>query len=513
MPKKRVSMRKIREVLRLTHELGLSVREVSKATGVGKTAVGDFVARAKVIGITWPVPPEISDAELERRLFTPAECHDVPTRTVPDWAKVHEELKREGVTRFTLWEEYRAEVADGYGYARFCQLYGEWKKRLSPTMRQTHVAGDKLFVDWAGGKVPIINPVTGEVHEASIFVAVLGASSYSYSEARWTETLPDWIGAHVNTLDFLGGVMKAAVPDNLKAGITKPSRYEPGINRTYQDLADHYGFVVLPTRQQKPRDKAKVENGVGIVSRYLLGRLRNRRFFSLAELNDATRECVAAINAKVMKRLNKSRNELFASLDRPALKELPTERYSYAEWKRCTVAPDYHVEVELHYYSVPFRLLRESIDARYTDTTVELFHKGERVASHVRSKLPYKHTTLPEHMPSSHRRYAEWTPARMLSQAGEIGPATVALFEAIMRAKPHPEQGFRSCLGIISLLRSYGPERIEAAAKRGNDIGATSYGSIKSILEKGLDRSYAPSTAADTRPIQHANIRGRGYYH
>jgi len=513
MPKKRVSMRKIREVLRLTHELGLSVREVSKATGVGKTAVGDFVARAKVIGITWPVPPEISDAELERRLFTPAECHDVPTRTVPDWAKVHEELKREGVTRFTLWEEYRAEVADGYGYARFCQLYGEWKKRLSPTMRQTHVAGDKLFVDWAGGKVPIINPVTGEVHEASIFVAVLGASSYSYSEARWTETLPDWIGAHVNTLDFLGGVMKAAVPDNLKAGITKPSRYEPGINRTYQDLADHYGFVVLPTRQQKPRDKAKVENGVGIVSRYLLGRLRNRRFFSLAELNDATRECVAAINAKVMKRLNKSRNELFASLDRPALKALPTERYSYAEWKRCTVAPDYHVEIGLHYYSVPFRLLRESIDARYTDKTVEIFHKGERVASHVRSRLPYKHTTLPEHMPSSHRRYAEWTPARMLRQAGDIGPATVALFEAIMRAKPHPEQGFRSCLGIISLLRSYGPERIEAAAKRGNDIGATSYGSIKSILEKGLDRSYAPSTAADTRPIQHANIRGRGYYH
>jgi transposase len=506
-------MRKIREVLRLTHELGLSVREVSKATGVGKTAVGDFVARAKVIGITWPVPPEISDAELERRLFTPTERHDGPTRSVPDWAKVHEELKREGVTRFTLWEEYRAEVPGGYGYARFCQLLGEWKKRLSPWMRQTHVVGDKLFVDWAGGKVPIINPVTGEVHEASIFVAVMGASSYTYSEARWTETLPDWIGAHVNTLDFLGGVMKAAVPDNLKVGITKASRYEPGINRTYQDLADHYGFVVLPTRVRKPRDKAKVENGVGIVSRYLLGRLRNRRFFSLAELNDATRECIAAINAKVMKRLNKSRNELFAVLDRPALKALPVERYSYAEWKRCTVAPDYHVEVDEHYYSVPFRLLRESIDARYTDTTVELFHKGERVASHARSTLPYKHTTLPEHMPSSHRRYAEWTPARMLRQAGDIGPATVALFEAIMRAKPHPEQGFRSCLGIISLLRSYGPERIEAAAKRGNDIGATTYGSIKSILEKGLDRAYAPSQAADTQPIQHANIRGRGYYH
>jgi transposase len=512
MPKMRVSMRKIREVLRLTHELGLSVRQVSKATGIGKTAVGEFVARAKVIGITWP-PPEISDAELERRLFTPAGFHDGPTRKAPDWAKVHEELKRRGVTRMILWEEHRAEVRDGHGYARFCQLYGEWRKRLSPTMRQTHVAGDKLFVDWAGDTVPIIDAMTGEVHQAHIFVAVLGASSYTYCEARWTETLPDWIGAHVNTLDFLGGVMKAAVPDNLKAGITKPSRYEPGINRTYQDLADHYGFVVLPTRVRKPRDKAKVENAVGIVSRYLLGRLRNRRFFSLAELNDATRECVTAINSKVMKRLNKTRDEMFASLDRPLLKALPVERYSYAEWKRCTVAPDYHVEVDEHYYSVPFRLLREFVDARYTNNTVELFHKGERVASHVRSRVPHKHTTLSEHMPSSHRRYAEWTPARMLRQAADIGPATVALFEAIMKAKPHPEQGFRSCLGVIRLLASYGPERIEAAAKRGNDIGATTYGSIKSILEKGLDKAYAPSQTSDTWPIQHANIRGRGYYH
>jgi transposase len=505
-------MRKIREVLRFTHELGLSVRQVSEATGVGKTAVGEFVARAKMIGITWPVPSEISDAELERRLFTPAGFHNHPTRIVPAWAKVHEELKRRGVTRMILWEEHRAEVPDGHGYARFCQLYRKWRRRLSPTMRQTHVAGDKLFVDWAGGTVPIIDVMTGEVHEAHIFVAVLGASSLTYCEARWTETLPDWIGAHVNVLDFLGGVMKAAVPDNLKAGITKPSRYEPGINKTYQELADHYGFVVLPARIKKPKDKAKVENGVGIVTRYLLGRLRNRRFFSLAELNDATRECVMSINAKVMKRLNKCRNEMFASLDRPALKALPAERYSYAEWKRCTVAPDYHVEVDRHYYSVPFRLLRETVEARYTTTTVELLHKGERVASHVRSWITYKHTTLPEHMPSSHRRYAEWNPARMLHKAGTIGPATVALFEAIMKAKPHPEQGFRSCLGIIGLTKSYGPERTEAAAKRGNAIGATTYGSIKSILENGLDRAHAPSTP-DTPPIHHANIRGRGYYH
>ncbi|MDH5274713.1 MAG: IS21 family transposase [Gammaproteobacteria bacterium] len=513
MAKMRVSMRKIREVLRLTHELRLSVRQVREATGVGKTAVSEYVSRAKVIGITWPIPPEIGDAELERRLFTPAGFHDGPTKPVPDWTKVHEELKRRGVTLMTLWEEHRAECADGHGYSRFCELYSEWRKRLSPTMRQTHVAGDKLFVDWAGDTVPIIDAMTGEVHEAHLFVAALGASSYTYAEARWTETLPDWICAHVNALDFLGGVPKAAVPDNLKTGITKPSRYEPGVNRTYQELADHYGFVVLPARVRRPRDKAKVEAAVGIVSRFVLGKLRNRRFFSLAELNDAVRDCVATINAKVMKRLKQSRNDLFASLDRPALKGLPGERYQYAEWKRCTVAPDYHVEVDDHYYSVPFALLRETVDARFTNATVEVFHKGSRIASHVRSRVAHKHSTTPEHMPSSHRRYAEWSPARMLREAGKIGPATIALFEAIMKAKPHPEQGFRSCLGIMSLVKSYGPERIEAAAKRGNDIGATTYGSIKSILQNGLDRAFAKPSTPDATPIRHPNIRGRDYYH
>jgi transposase len=509
----RMSMRKIREVLRLTHELGLSVRQVREATGVGKTAVCEYVNRARVIGITWPVPPEIGDAELERRLFAPAGFHEGSAKPLPDWTKVHEELRRRGVTLMILWEEHRAEHVDGHGYSRFCELYGEWRRRLSPTMRQTHVAGDKLFVDWAGDTVPVIDAMTGEVHRAHLFVAVLGASSYTYAEARWSETLPDWIGAHVNALDFIGGVPKAAVPDNLKAGITKPSRYEPGVNRTYQELADHYGFVVLPARIRRPRDKAKVEAAVGIVSRFVLGRLRNRRFFSLVELNDAVRDCVTKINAKVMKQLGQSRNDLYASLDRPALKELPSERYQYAEWKRCTVAPDYHVEVDDHYYSVPFVLLRETVDARFTVGTVEVFHKGKRIASHVRSRVPHKHTTVPEHMPSSHRRYAEWSPARMLREAEKIGSATVALFAAIMKAKPHPEQGFRSCLGVMSLVRTYGAERVEAASRRGNDIGATTYGSIKSILQNGLDRAFAEPGTPDASPIRHANIRGRGYYH
>jgi len=506
-------MRKVRDVLGLRHAAGLSFREIGAALGVGKTQVGEYVRRAHVIGITWPIPDGLDDAELERQLFTPAGFHDGPTKPLPDWRKIHEELKRRSVTLMPLWEEHRAECADGYGYSRFCELYCEWRKRISPTMRQTHLAGDKLFVDWAGDTIPVFDPITGAEHRSHIFVAALGASNYTYAEARWTETLPDWIGAHVNALNAIGGVPKAAVPDNLKTGITKPSRYEPGINRTYQDLADHYGFVVLPTRVRKPRDKAKVEVAVLIVERFVLAKLRNRRFFSLAELNEGVRECVAAINAKTMRKLGKSRAELLETIERPALKGLPSDPYRYAEWKRCGVAPDYHVEIDTHYYSVPFRLLRETVDARLTHTTVEIFHKGTRVASHVRSGLRNRHTTIPEHMPSAHQRYAEWTPQRMMREAAKIGSATVALTEAIMKAKPHPEQGFRSCLGIISLVRTYGDGRVEAACRRGNDIRATTYGSIKSILQHGLDQAYANPKAPDVPPIRHANIRGRGYYH
>lgn len=514
-------MRKIRDVLRLTHALGMSRRLAGEATGIGKSAVGDYVRRAAIAGIGWPIPDEIDDAELERRLFPPMDAAASVARSEPDWAHVHAEMKRRGVTLALLWQEYRGDHPQGFAYSWYCESYGGWKKRISPTMRQTHVAGEKLFVDWAGDTIGVIDPATGEERRARIFVAALGASNFTYAEARWSETLPDWIGAHVNALNAIGGVPKALVPDNLKAGVTKPSRYEPGINRTYQDLADHYGCVVLPTRIVKPRDKAKVEVAVQIVERFVLAKLRNVRFFSLAELNIAIRDCVATINAKVMRRLSKSRVELLETIERPALGALPATAYSYAEWKRARVAPDYHIEIADHFYSVPSKLIREIVEARFTATTVEIFHKGQRVASHAFSAVRNRHTTIMEHMPSAHRRYAEWTPAKMMSKAVEVGPATVALFEAIMKAKPHPEQGFRSCLGIIGLGKSYGIMRLEAASRRGNDIGATSYGSIASILQHGLDKAYLRTThdasatpaPAEAAPIQHANIRGRDYYH
>ncbi len=506
-------MRKIRDVLRLTQAMGMSRRLVGEATGIGKTAVGEYVRRAAVADLSWPLLDGIDDAELERRLFPPPAAASSAARSEPEWSHVHTELKRRSVTLALLWQEYRAEHARGYAYSWFCERYGEWRKRISPTMRQTHVAGEKLFVDWAGDTIPVFDAATGQERRAHIFVAALGASNYTYAEARWTEMLPDWIGAHVNALAAIGGVPKALVPDNLKAGITKPSRYEPGINRTYQDLADHYGCVVLPARVRKPRDKAKVEVAVLIVERLVLAKLRNRRFFSLAELNTAVRDCVAAINAKIMRRVGKSRHELLATLDGPALDALPTTPYSYAEWKRARVASDYHVEIAGHYYSVPSKLIREIVEARFTSATVEIFHKGQRIASHAFSAVGNRHSTIIEHMPSAHRRYAEWTPARMMSEAAKVGPATVALFAAIMKAKPHPEQGFRSCLGIIGLARSYGATRLEAASRRGSDIGATSYGSIASILKHGLDKAYATEPTPDAPPIRHGNIRGPGYFH
>src|SRR5437763_7323471 len=510
MPAERLSMRKVREVLRLKHTLGMSLREISEATGVGKTVIGEYLRRAKVIGIAWPVPEAINDGELERLLF-PILYETGPPRAPIDWRKVHEEMKRRSVTLVLLWEEYRAEQPDGYGYSRFCDLYGEWRKTVTATMRQTHPAGAKLFVDYAGDTVPVFDQITNTERPAHIFIAALGASNYTYAEARWSEGVADWIAAHVNTFTTIGGVTKAVVCDNL--GVTKPSRYEPGINRSYQDLAEHYGFVVLPARVRKPRDKAKVEVAVQIVQRFVLARLRNRRFFSLVELNTAIREGVSDLNAKVMRKIGKSRAELLETIDRPALNALPTEPYRYAEWNKCVVAPDYHIEVGKHYYSVPSRLIRATVEARITDTTVEILYRGSRIASHARSELPYRHTTVTEHMPSAHRRYAEWTPARIMSVAGKIGPSTIALFEAIMKAKPHPEQGFRACLGILRLEKSYGAQRLEAACHRGNNIGATSYRSVVSILKHGLDKAYAQENAPEGEPIRHANIRGRGYYH
>ena len=383
-------------------------------------------------------------------------------------------------------------------------------------MRQAHVAGEKLFVDYAGTTIDIFDAATGEVHACQLFVAVLGASSYTYAEATATQSLPDWIGAHTRAFAFFGGVPAMVVSDNLKSGVTKACFYEPAVNRAYAEMAAHYDTAIVPARPRKPRDKAKVEVAVQVATRWIIAKLRNAKFFSLTELNAAICECVKALNDRVTRHLGASRRALFETPDRPALKSLPAEPYVYAEWKQVKAGLDYHVEVEKHYYSVPHALLRETLWARITARTIELFHRGKRVAVHVRSSSNRRHTTVNEHMPSSHRRYADWTPERIRRRAGEIGPKTSALIEIILRERRHPEQGFCSCLGILRHAGNFGPERLEAACGRALDIGARSYTSVTSILKNKLDRqrpAQSNTGGTDGPAIVHANIRGPRYFH
>ncbi|NUJ82042.1 IS21 family transposase [Methylocystis sp. FS] len=514
MPTERLSMRKIRDVLRLRFENGLSERVIARSLSLSNGSVNAYLQRARMAGLRWPLSEGLDDTALERLLFPPAPAVAAAARPTPDWTGVEKELRRRGVTLALLWEEYRGAHPDGFSYSWFCEHYAAFKGRLRPTMRQSHAAGEKVFVDFAGDTIDIVDPATGEVRRMKLFVAAMGASNYIFAQARASEQIADWIGAHVDLFAFLGGVPKFVVCDNLKAAVTNPDRYEPGLNRSYLELADHYGAAILPARPYKPRDKAKVEQSVLIAERWILARLRNRRFFSLAELNAAIADLVHDINARLMKGFNASRAELFAAIDRPALKELPQEPYAFAVWKRCRVAPDYHVEVDGHWYSAPFRLIRELVDVRVADKTVEIFFKGQRIASHLRAPNRRGHTTLPEHMPSAHRRHASWTPSRLVASAEKIGPSAAALFEEIMAARPHPEQGFRTCLGILALTRTYDNARVDAACRRGMSIRARSVASIRSILKNGLDRTFLDEgERPDREPVRHGNIRGRDYFH
>jgi transposase len=508
-------MRRVREILRLKYECGASDRAIAVAVCVARSTVQRCLARFAAAELSWPLPATLTEHGLEALLFAPlgGSKPGIRHKAEPDWAAIHRELRRPGVTLLLLWEEYRAIHSGGYGYSRWCELYRSWETRLSPTMRQAHPAGERLFVDYAGHTVEVADGSTGELRAAQVFVAVLGASNYTYAEATWTQSLPDWTGSHVRTLEFLGGVPRQVVPDNLRAGVLRANWYEPGINPTYRDLAAHYGTAILPTRVRRPRDKAKVEVGVLVVERWILARLRNQRFFSLAELNVAIGALVADLNARPMRKLGVSRRQLFEELDRPALSPLPGEPFVYAEWRIRRVALDYHVDIEGHYYSVPHRLLREQVEARVTARTIELFHKGERVAVHLRGGLRGRHTTLPEHMPRAHRRHAEWTIERIGQEAAGIGTATARLTALILESRPHPEQGFRACLGILRLVRIYGGDRVEAACARGLEIGARSYGSVQSILQHGLDRQPPTAAAEGELPLLHPNIRGSGYYH
>jgi len=515
MPAERVAMRVVREVLRLTFA-GVSKREVARRTGLASSTVRATIARFQSLGLIWPLPETVTDSDLEAKIYKSAGKKQGHRRIIePDWASLHREMKRKHVTLSILWDEYIEAHPEGYRYSRFCELYRSWEGKISVTMRQAHLGGDKLFVDYAGDTASVvIDRLTGEIRKAQIFVAVLGASSFTYAEATWTQSLADWIGAHARAFEAIGGVTRLLVPDNTKTAIIKACLYEPQVNRTYTEMAAHYGTGVLPARPRRPRDKAKVEVGVLIMERWILGRLRNRRFHSLGELNEAIRGLLVRLNdERPIRRLGVTRRQLLEELDRPALKPLPAEPYVFAEWRARRVGIDYHVDVDKHYYSVPHRFARAEVEVRLTGRSVEVFARGERIAVHLRSSGNGKHTTVQEHMPSSHRRYANWTLDRIRTDAAAIGPATAALCELILEHRPHPEQGFRACLGIVRLVKPFGMARVEAAATRALDIGAMTYGSVRSILDNNLDRHSAGQRGPDGVTILHPNIRGPRYYH
>jgi transposase len=426
--------------------------------------------------------------------------------------KVHQELKRSGVTLHLLWQEYREVHPDGYGYSRFCEMYRSWERKLKRSMRQQHRAGEKTFVDFSGKKPHIVDPSTGKEIAVELFVGALGASSFTYAEATHTQQLHEWIGAHTRMLEYFGGSTEIWVPDQLKSAVTRSCRYEPGVNRSYRELATHYGAVVIPARPRKPRDKAKVESMVLVVQRWILARLRNRTFFSVAELNAAIRELLEQLNDRPMQKIGKSRRELWEQIDRPALKPLPASRYDLAEWHPCKPNIDYHVEVEKHFYSVPYQLKEQQMEARYTSSIVEVYFKDERIASH-RRRYDRQPSTQAAHMPSSHRAHAEWTPSRLIRWAEKIGPATGHIVTGILASRPHPEQGYRGCLGLMRLGRRYGTPRLEAACERASHLRSYSYHTVLNILSSAQDRlPLQESTTAEGATATHDNIRGGDYY-
>jgi len=509
----RLFMRHVREILRQKWCLGRSHREVATSLGVSVGVVSGTLTRARKAGLDWATVAGLPEVELEAKLY-PATRGPAPGRPLPDFAWLHTERQRPGVTLELLHVEYLEQHPDGYRYSQFCEYYRRWcqKKRLS--MRQVHRAGEKLFVDYSGKKPVIVDRRTGAVEEVELFVAVLGASSYTYAEATRSQKSADWIASHTRALEYFQGVPELVVPDQLKSGVTRACRYEPGLQRTYAEWAEHYGTVVLPARPRKPRDKAKVEVAVQVAQRWILARLRDETFFSLAALNVRIRELLEALNGRVMRTFGQSRRERFEQLDRPVLRPLPAARFAWAEWKAARVNIDYHVEYDRHYYSVPFALAHESVELRATAATVEIFHRGQRVASHARGHRPGQHTTAAGHMPKSHQKHLEWTPSRLLRWAQTVGPKTAELVAAILADRPHPEQGYRSCLGILRLAKRYGRERLEGACARAGAVRARSYRHVESILKNGLDRVPwdEPSSKEPSPRAPHENVRGPGYY-
>ena len=515
MPRDRIAMHHIEEILRLRHEAGRTQREIASGCGLAQSSVQKVLARAKAAGLGWPLPAVLDEPALHELIYgrpTPS-LAGVRYRTEPDFEYLHRELKQhKHLTLQLLWKEYREQEPGGYGYSRFCDLYRRWRKKQHLVMRQEHRAGEKVFVDYAGAKVEVDDAETGRTRQAQVFVAVLGASSYTYAEASWSQELGSWIDSHVRAFEFYQGCPDVCVPDNLRSGVTHACLYQPELNRAYREMARYYGVAVVPARPGKPRDKAKAEAGVQLVERWILAALRHQRFASLGELNERIRELVGRLNEKPFRQRPESRASLFRTLDQPALRALPAQRYEHAEWLVARVHPDYHVQVSKHFYSVPCELVQEKLDVRLTLDGVELFHQGRRVATHARSRQEWGCTTLEAHQPRAHREQAKWTPERMQAWADRKGPGLGRLAREILEHSAYPRERYREVNGLLRLADQYGIERMEAAARRALHYGTVSYRDVKAILASGADRLELEGTEEAGLSTAHENVRGPAYY-
>lgn len=507
-------MRKTKEVLRLKFELGLGLRQIARSCALGPGTVHHYLQRAKAAGIEWPLPEGWDEERLESELFgKPATRGGDPDKSLPDFAAIHQQKQsHRRLTLQLLWEEYRQANPTGYGYSRFCELYQRWRNTLDVVLRQDHKAGEKMFVDWAGTTIPIHDPQGGPPQAGHLFVAVLGASSYTYAEATSDEQLVNWIAAHGRALEFFQGVPALIVPDNTKTGVSKACRYDPDLNPTYQEMATHYGVGILPARPYKPRDKAKVESGVQVVERWIIAALRHHRFFGLAQLNAEIGGLLERLNNRPFRKREGSRASLFAALEQAALRPLPMERFDMSQRSRAKVNIDYHIAFDTNFYSVPYNLVHEVVEVRSTPTTVEILHKGQRVASHLRAHGHGDAITNHEHRPKSHQAHLEWTPSRLVNWARSVGPNLAQLFERILADKPHPEMGYRACLGLLRLSKQYSAARMEAAAQRALLTGACRYQSVKSILKNSLDLLPAVTEEPGKTGSPHGYIRGSEYF-
>jgi transposase len=518
MAQERLAMRDIKELLRLRFKVGLSQRQTAKASGFGRTTVQEYEARAIAGKLIDPDEIEkLSTEEVYKRLGFKSQIF-LPTveapKSLPDWKKVREELSRhKHLTLMLLWSEYKEANPSGFQYSHFCELYGAWKKKVSVVMRQEHKAGEKTFIDYAGSTIDIIDAETGEVRPAQIFVAALGASSYVFAEATWTQTLPDWLMSHRRMAEYFKGVTQILVPDNLKSGVTKADRYEAKINRAYQEFAEHYGTCVIPARVKKPKDKAKVEVSVQVVSRWIIAALRNRTFYSLEELNAAIAELLKKINGRKMRHIGKSRQELYEDIDKSALKPLPVRPYEFGEWKELTVNIDHHVEFDDAYYSAPHKLVQTKVWVRATNSVVELYQNFQRIFAHRRTYIKGKYVTEPSHRPVAHQEHAKWTPERIVGWAASKGDIVGEFVKRLIERKVHPEQNYRSALGVIRLSDKYGTERMQLACQKAIRIESISYQTINNMLKNGMEK--IPPTDAELQLnlfSNHENVRGETYY-